>query len=202
MSASDKNGRRRELEAGLKLNPTDAPTLVGLSQIASQLGDHNQALALLDQAFLKSPDDVHIRHARAIEMLLAGKEAPADKEFDALSAKDLTASELNELCWSKALANVALDRALEECDRSLAKDESPATHDSKGTVLLRQSRFDDAIEEFDTAMRDGEFAAPLYGRSIAYARKGDQTKSDADAAKATKLTPGIERIYAYYGLVR
>ncbi|HEU4957462.1 MAG TPA: DUF3857 domain-containing protein [Sphingomicrobium sp.] len=202
LSASDKNGRRRELDAGLKLNPTDAPTLVGLSQIASQLGDHNQALALLDQAFLKSPDDVHIRHARAIEMLLAGKEAPADKEFDALSAKDLTASELNELCWSKALANVALDRALEECDRSLAKDESPATHDSKGTVLLRQSRFDDAIEEFDTAMRDGEFAAPLYGRSIAYARKGDQTKSDADAAKATKLTPGIERIYAYYGLVR
>ena len=202
LPAADKAGRRRELDAALKLDPSDEPTLVGLSQIASQLGDHAQALALLDQAFLKSPDNVSIRHARAVAMMQAGKKAPADKEFETLAAKDLTASELNELCWSKALANIALDRALDECNRSLAKDESPATHDSKATVLLRQSRIDDAIAEFDLAMKNGEFAAPLYGRAIAFARKGDRAKSDADAAKALQLAPGIDRTYGYYGLTR
>ncbi|HKN42121.1 MAG TPA: tetratricopeptide repeat protein, partial [Sphingomicrobium sp.] len=198
----DKEARRHELDAALKLGPSDPPALVGLAQIASQLGDHAQALALLDQAFLKSPDDVGIRHARAVEMMLAGKKDPADREFDALLAKDLTAPELNNMCWAKALANVALDRALDECNRSLAKDESSATHDSKATVLLRQSRLDDAIKEYDLAMKSGEFASPLYGRSLAYARKGDRAKSDADAAKALQLAPGIDRTYGYFGLSR
>ena len=31
------------------------------------------------------------------------------------------AGDLNELCWQKAVANVALDRALEECDAAIAK---------------------------------------------------------------------------------
>lgn len=202
LPAADEVGRRRELDAAMKLDPSDGPTLVGLSQIASQLGDHAQALSLLDQAFLKSPDDVYVRHARAVAMLKAGKTAPAEKEFEALSAKELTAAELNGFCWSKALANVALDRALEDCNRSLAKHERAATHDSKATVLLRQSRFDEAIKEYDLAMQHGEFAAPLYGRAIAYARKGDKAKSDADAAKALQLAPEIERNYGYYGLTR
>jgi tetratricopeptide (TPR) repeat protein len=202
LPAADKQARMKELDAALKLGPSDAPSLVGLADIASQLGDHARALQLLDQAFLRSPDDVGIRHRRAIEMLLAGKTDAANREFDALAAKDLTAVQLNNFCWAKALANVALDRALDECNRSLAKDDSSATHDSKATVLLRQGRLDEAIKEYDQAVSHGEFAAPLYGRALAYARKGDRGKSDADALKATKLAPGIDRTYGYYGMVR
>ena len=202
LPAADKTARRKELDAALKLNPADAPSLSALAQLASQLGDHATSLQLLDQAFLRSPDNIAVRHDRAIAMLQAGKADAANREFDAISAKDLTALELNNLCWSKALANVALDRALQECDRSLAKDDRPATHDSKATVLLRQARFDDAIKEFDTALKGEEFAAPLYGRALAYARKGDRAKSDADAAKALQMAPGIDRTYSYYGLVR
>jgi len=202
LPATDKATRQKEVEAALKLNPVDAPSLSALAEISSQLGDHNRALQLLDQAFLRSPDDIHVRHARAMEMMLAGKTEAANREFNALSAKDLTATELKNMCASKALANVALERALEECNRSLAKDDRPETHDSKATVLLRQSKFDEAIKEFDVALGDGEYAPPLYGRALAYARKGDRTKSDADAQKAIKLAPGIDRTYAYYGLVR
>lgn len=202
LPATDKASRLKELEAALKLDPSDAPSLSALAQIAIQLSEYNRAVQLLDQAFLRAPDDVTVRHSRAVAMLLAGKTDAANREFDAFSAKDLTAIELNELCWAKALANAALDRALEECNRSLAKDDRSAVHDSKAMVLLRQSRFDEAIKEFDLALSSGDSPASLYGRSIAYARKGDRTKSDADAAKATKLAPGIDRTYAYYGLVR
>jgi tetratricopeptide (TPR) repeat protein len=202
LPAADKQARMKELEAALKLNPSDAPALAGLADIASQLGDHARALQLLDQAFLKSPDDVRIRNQRAVEMMLAGKTEAANREFDALAAKDLTADQLNSMCWAKALANAALDRALDECNRSLAKDDSGATHDSKAVVLLRQSRFDEAIKEFDIALNNGERPASLYGRALAYAGKGDKTKALAEAARAKKLSPGIDRFYSYYGLVQ
>ena len=144
----------------------------------------------------------HIRHARAVALHLANKVDAAKREFDALADKDLSAEELNNLCWTKALANVALDRALEECNRALAKDESFAFHDSKAVVYLRQSRLDEAIAEFDLALKNGEVAASLYGRAIAYARKGDRARSDADAAQALKIAPGIERTYGHYGFTR
>lgn len=202
LPASDKSARRKELDAAVKLNPADARSLNALAQLAIQLGEYDRALQLLDQAFLKSPDDLAIRHTRAVALMLAKKADAANREFDAISAKDLTAPELNNLCWTKALANVALDRALDECNRSLAKDDSFAAHDSKAVVLLRQSRLDEAIAEFDLALKGGEFAAALYGRALANARKGDRAKSDADAAEAMKLAPGIERTYESYGLVR
>ena len=200
LPATDKAARKKELDAALKLNPSDAAALSSLAELASQLGEHAQALQLLDQAFLKSPDDVNIRHRRAIEMQLLGKTDAANREFDAIAAKDLNAAELNNLCWTKALANVALERALAECDRSLAKDENFAAHDSKAMVLYRQSRFDDAIKEFELALGDRDRAASLYGRALAYSRKGDKSKAAADAAQAKKLEPGIDRTYAYYGL--
>lgn len=202
LPAADKPARRKELEAALKLNPSDARSLMALAELAGQLGEYDRAVQLLDQAFLRSPDDVEVRHARAIALLRAEKTDAANREFEALVAKDLNATELNNLCWTKALANVALDRALDECNRSLAKDESFATHDSKAMVLLRQSKFDEAIAEFNIALKNGDVAASLYGRSLAYAAKGDRAKSDADADKAMKLSPGIDRTYAYHGLSR
>ena len=202
LPAADKAARKKELEAALKLAPTDARSLTALSEIAGQLGEFDRAVQLLDQAFLRSPDDMDIRHARAIALLRANRTDAANREFDALAAKDLSANDLNSLCWNKALANVALDRALDECNRSLAKNDSFATHDSKAVVLLRQSKFDEAIAEFNIALKNGDVPASLYGRALAYAAKGDSAKSDADAAKAMKLSPGIDRTYAYNGLTR
>ena len=51
-------------------------------------------------------------------------------------------------------------------------------------------------------MKNGEFAAALYGRALGHAGKGDRAKSDADAAQAMKLAPGIDRTYEFYGLTR
>ena len=198
----DIKGRRAALDAAFSLNPVDTTSLVSMAHIAMQLGDPRRALALLDQAFLKSPDDLQIRHTRAVAMSLAGQSQAAQREFDALAARDLSASEFNSLCWVKAIANTALDRALSECDRSLGLEESRATRDSKGMVLLRLGRWDDSIREYDAALDKDDRPYSLYGRAIALARKGDRVRSDADAARALKLSPSIERIYGYYGLTR
>lgn len=202
LPARDTKARRAALDAALALDPADAAALAGMAEIAVQLGDPARALSLLDQAFLKSPDNLVIRHSRAVAMALSGKTRAAETEFDTLAAKELSADELNSLCWDKAVANTALDRALRECDRSLALDDSPATHDSRGLVLLRLGRWDDAAREYDAALRNKEFSFALYGRAIAHARKGDRARSDADAARALKLSPLIEQLYGFYGLTR
>ena len=202
LPARDVKARRAALDLALALNPADTTSLVSLAEIAIQLGEPQRALSLLDQAFLKSPDDIRIRHRRAVAMSLAGKAQAAEREFDALAKRELSASELNSLCWDKAVANTALDRALGECDRSLAMADSRATRDSKGMVLVRLARWDDAIREYDAALEKEEFPFALYGRAIALARKGDRARSDADAARALKLSPSIERIYGHYGLTR
>ena len=198
----DKKARRAALDAAIALNPVDSTSLLHMAQMAMELGDPARALGLFDQAFLKSPDDIQVRHARAVAMSLAGKAQAAEREFDALGARDLSANELNSLCWGKATANTALDRALRECDRSLALEDSRATRDSKGMVLVRLGRWDDAIREYDAALEEGDRPYALFGRAIALSRKGDRVRSDADAARALKLSPSIERIYGAYGLTR
>ena len=96
------------------------------------------------------------------------------------------------------MANVELNRALGECEKSLAMQDRPATHDSKAFVLLRLKRFDDAIREYDLSLVSGDRASALFGRSLAYAHLGKAPQSSDDSAKALKLDPQIGRQFVSY----
>ncbi|MEQ7873075.1 DUF3857 domain-containing protein [Sphingomonas sp. ASV193] len=199
---TDKAGRARELDAALKLELKDVQTMVMLADIAARLGEHAKSVELYDRAFLKSPDDLNLRSNRAVELERAGRKADAVQEYDAIEAKAATSIDLNNLCWAMAIADVEIDRALKVCNKSLDKSAMRATSDSRGLVMLRLKRTDDAIADYTAALAGGDSPSSLYGRAIAYARKGDKAKSDADAAAALKLDPTIDRTYAGYGLSR
>jgi tetratricopeptide (TPR) repeat protein len=200
LAIDDKAGRRRELDAGLKLDPRDPAALTALAGVARDLGDFDSQVSLLDKAFLLAPDSLEIRGQRAVALAQAGRTKDAEREFEAIAAKDLTAPDWNNQCWFKAVASVELIRALDECDKSIAAQDLPATHDSRALVLLRLERFADAIAAYDAALAAGDIADALYGRSIAYARIGKKPESDADAAKAMSLDPLVARRFALYGL--
>ena len=172
MPLTDREGRRRELDTALKLNPRDPWALSGLAVLARDLGDFAKQLALMDQAFLQVPDNVAVRGQRAIALAQAGRADDATKEFEAIVAKDLSAEEWNNQCWYKVVANIELNRALAECEKSLSKQDQASTHDSKAFVFLRLKRFEDAIKEFDLSLAGGDNASALYGRSLAYGRLG------------------------------
>lgn len=196
LAVGDRAGMQRELDAAVKFDPKDARALMAVAELARQLGHFEQQLAMLDKAFLLAPDNLEVRSSRAVALELAGRKRDALREFDALAAKNPAPSEWNALCWHKAIANIELTRALEECDRSIAAVDVAATHDSRALVLLRLGRFEEAIKEYDLALGGGDFAASLYGRSIAYARAGKKAESEADAAKALKLDPLIAQQYS------
>jgi tetratricopeptide (TPR) repeat protein len=199
---TDRAGRLHDLDAATKLATRNAGTLSELADVAAQLGDHARSVDLYDKAFLRAPDDLNLRINRAVALERAGRKDEAIEEYSAIEGKAANAIDLNNICWAMAIANVEIDRALKNCDKSLDLASSSATSDSRGLVMLRLKRIDDAIKDYSSALANNDSPSSLYGRAIAYARKGDKSKSDADAARALKLDPTIDQTYAEYGLTR
>jgi tetratricopeptide (TPR) repeat protein len=108
---------------------------------------------------------------------------------------------LNNRCYVRALANVALDGALADCEKALALKAQPGMYDSRGLVHLRLGQLNEAITDFDTVLaNDSNDAKALFQRGIAKRRNGDVAGGDADIAAATALKPGIADDLKVFGL--
>lgn len=131
--------------------------------------------------------------------------------------EDDKATALNDRCWIRARANRDLHQALDDCTRALDLTPSfwaltgshiglqvprdPDILDSRGLVYLRLGRLDDAIADYDAALRhDPKMPTSLYGRGIAELRLGKIARGDADLAAATKLDAGIADKFEHMGL--
>jgi tetratricopeptide (TPR) repeat protein len=79
------------------------------------------------------------------------------------------------------------------------RDYEPAV-DSLALVKLRLGKFDEAIALYDRAISRKDSAASYMGRALAYARKGDPVHAQADLAAALTVDPGVEALFAQYGL--
>jgi len=109
----------------------------------------------------------------------------------------------NGRCWDRALGGVALEQALDDCERSLKLKVQPATLDSRGMVYLKMRRFDESFASYDAAVRMApSMSSPLYGRGLARRGKGDAAGSETDLEAAARLDPGIVETYRRYGFDR
>jgi tetratricopeptide (TPR) repeat protein len=199
---SDLQGRRADFESALKLDPTSDEALIALASVLRKSGESATAIARISDRLKNKPGDQQLLLARGIAYASEGRNDLADKDFAATRTKADTAISLNELCWAKAVAGVALATALAECDASLAMaPELPAAIDSRAFVLLRLGRLDEALAAYDRALAlTPTLSASLYGRAIVHARKGDKARSEADAAAARKTYPDVDADFASYGM--
>lgn len=197
---TDVAGQLADLDAALKLE-------AGLAEAPASTGNPNQrhtvadALATLQQAAIDAFDAMALAK-RGIVHERAGQAALAARDFVAARAAAKTPATLNEICWEKATAGVALELALKECDAALAlAPDSPPIVDSRALVLLRLGRIDEAIAAYGKAIaKMPTGASSLYGRGIAEARKGDKAAADRDMAAALKANPDIKDDYDGYGV--
>lgn len=200
----DVAGRSADIDAALKLNPTMLEALNEKATLLQDAGDIDGAIDIWSAAIKSSSERSDLLANRGIAYVKQGLQTLADKDFaDARSmAKDAAA--LNNLCWEKATAGVALDSALADCDAALAKSPDVAgILDSRGLVLLRLGRIDEAIAEYDRALAKSQNnSSSLFGRAIAWSRKGDKAKSDADATAARNADADIDATFEKYGLKR
>jgi tetratricopeptide (TPR) repeat protein len=148
---------------------------------------------LYDAVVAREPENDDYLLARGIERWRLGQHEEAEKDFAAAADHAIGAGQLNNLCYLKAAAGIALERALEECDKSLRlAPDAPATLDSRATVLLQMGRYADAKAEYDRALAAMPTLAPsLLGRAVARFKLGDSKGAKADLAAARKQDKDI-----------
>jgi tetratricopeptide (TPR) repeat protein len=199
---ADVAGRMADLEAALALEPKNTDALLKKLHLQVGQADYANAVAGYTALIERLPGQKMLHLLRGIAYAKAGDIGRSREDFAMARDKTTDAGVLNNLCWTKAISGVALEIALEECDAALVREaDSAAILDSRAFVLLRLGRLDDAIAGYDKALlKAANLPTANFGRAIAWSRKGDQAKADADFSEARKLRPLIDEEFARYGV--
>jgi tetratricopeptide (TPR) repeat protein len=198
------SARTADIERAIKLEPQSLGAKMAMGELLDETRDYARAIETWSAVLAMDPKTSSALIARGVDYARTGQQAFAEKDFAASRSADPSASNLNGLCWKKATANLMLASALADCDAALAKSPtSRAILDSRGFVLFRLGRFDDAIVAYDAALAKApREPASLFGRGLAYAARGDKAKADADFTAAAAITSEIDEEFAGYGLRR
>jgi tetratricopeptide (TPR) repeat protein len=198
----DMAGRNADIEAALKLDPKSSDALIAKADLQQEGGNYVAAIRTLSAALTLAPDNGSILVQRGIAYSRSGQAALASSDFAAARAKATEAIQFNALCWEKGTAGVVLATALADCDAGLAKTpNNPALLDSRAFVLLRLGQLDAAIQQYDRAIASRPHqATSLFGRAVAWSRKGDKAKSDADLSAALNADAGVRSQFQRYGV--
>jgi TonB family protein len=202
-SRSDLAGRRADIESALKLNPDSAPGTVALVQLQLDSADYKAAIQTTTAALAARSTDISLLLRRAIAYQKDDQDSLAQWDLKTARAVAVSASSLNNVCWTLATANIALEQALDACDAAIAKDPLEAMYlDSRGFVLLRLGRYGEALDSYNEALKSAptEFNS-LYGRAIAEQRQHDTQRADADVAAALALDARVAESFSAYGVV-
>jgi tetratricopeptide (TPR) repeat protein len=199
----DVAARLRDVDGALRLEPKSADALSMQGAIYADAGDIDNAIAAYTASLAIQPDAIGARLGRAAAFAKGGRTADALRDIAQARAKAAgSADRLNEICWSGATHNIALDDALADCTAALRlTPRFSAALDSRGFVNLRLGRLDDALADYNAALAlTPDQPASLYGRGLTEMRKGLTGRGAADLASARALAPGIDDEFRGYGV--
>ena len=173
MGAKDAARAQEDLEAARKLAAGDARMILRIGGIYAANGAFEAALKDYDTWLAARPNDPSVPTI------------------------------LNERCWTRARWGRQLDLALADCDLALKRGgRNSGFMDSRGWVLLRMGRLDEAIGQYDAAIKaQPKQAWSIYGRGLAKLRKGDKAGAKADIAAAKAIEPAVAENAKRAGLV-
>lgn len=193
---------RRDIDAALRIAPRDRDLIVARAferiatgDVAGALADAETAVSLtppgsLDNMALLSLFERANRPDRALALI---------DRIIALHRQDKAlGSLLNARCWWRGLANVSLDKALDDCDDAIRRDgRTPAYLDSRAMVKFRLRDYAGALSDFDGALAAiPNLPSSLYLRGLTRKAIGQVASGDEDIAAAQALDPVIARRFA------
>lgn len=197
----DVAGKIADLDKAAALDPKDIGVPARKAELLARQKRFPEAIAVYDALIATHPDQTGIVMSRGMVKMKAGQADAGRKDITAGFPASLSAIERNNRCWSLATEGMALDTALAECSKAAAAEpQTPAILDSRAFILLRLGRLDEAIADYDKALASSMQPTSLYGRGVAYMRRGDKTKGEADMAAAAKADPTIAASFAKWGV--
>lgn len=183
------------------IDPQFAPAYSNRGLIYHYEHDDAHAIAELNQAIRLVPRSALDFNNRSLAY--TGAHDPAHAIADSNEAIRLQPNNptwLNTRCWARAVWGQELDRALADCDASIAIQSDPSTLDTRGLVHLRRGEFQAAFDDFDAALRSNSaLTTSLYGRGVALMRLGRVADGQADILAATQRDQDVRAKYADYG---
>jgi tetratricopeptide (TPR) repeat protein len=187
----------------IEINPKDADAYKNRGYAYDAKGDFDRAIADFTKAIEINPKDADAYNNR-------GSVYETKGDFDRAIADFMKAIEIDpkdadayiNRCWLRATANRDLTLAFADCDTGLRLAPNDANGlDSRAFLYLRLGRLDEAIADYDAALKTNpRLASSLYGRGLAKQKKGDQAGGDTDVAAARAIQADIADQYAKYGM--
>ncbi|HUN28052.1 MAG TPA: tetratricopeptide repeat protein [Steroidobacteraceae bacterium] len=181
----------------LELKPDDLPALIARARLRVTGRDASGARADLDAAdglAAKQSDD---RLEMGVLYLRSRLYAPAVKEFDlwiqSHPEDSRKADALNDRCWTRALWEQDLRKALGDCNTALRlRPNAVAFLDSRALVRMRLGELGDAIRDYDAVLKaEPKSTWSLYARGVAELRMGMTAAGNADIGAATAQHPTV-----------
>jgi tetratricopeptide (TPR) repeat protein len=202
MAKTDQVSAIRDILAAQELEPDSKEVLDQLVEIRLLRKEYDAALRDVSEAQASGGKFSDMLRLRATIFEKSGKFDDALAEMGkAIVAAPGNADLLNELCWMKATNNKALDSALKDCTKAIALLDDPyQALDSRGFVFLRLNKYDDAISDFEAALKaKPDLPASLFGRGLAKMAKGDVASGQIDMKAAIALQGDLVKTYSGYG---
>jgi tetratricopeptide (TPR) repeat protein len=192
--------RLADIDVALAKEPGNPAALWARVHVLEDSGDHAGAIAAYTAQLKKTTnigERAHLTTNRGVQYWLAGNEALARRDFDAVMSDEPDSNTLNEYCWALAVARIELQKALTACDRALkVAPKDPAYLDSRAFVLLQLGRLDESIATYDQALAIApRLGASIYGRAFAKNLRCKCADSNPDIEKALRLYPGVNRVF-------
>jgi len=199
---TDLAGRHADLDAALAIDPNSNVALMTRAALYLYEKDYTKGLADADAVLAKTPADPQALNLRAI---ILGQLKRYDEQMVTLNAElkldPNNAAALNSLCWSRAVRNVELDKALDNCNAAIGLSPKANYYDSRALVFLRLGKLDDALADYTAALaKTPDLARSLYGRGLVKIRKGQVEDGKADIAKALSINPQAGDAFKDMGL--
>ena len=198
---SDFAARRNDLEAALNIEPDSVPANLGLLRLEIEAKRWDAVIAVASGAMARKSmkdEKQFLLLSRGVAYAKRDSQELAGADFDAARMMATTAVELNNLCYEMAVQNVALQRAMEMCDASLAQaPDAVHTLDSKAFTLMRMRQYRQALPLYEGLIKASpEDASFLYGRGVALYRLGDKAAGKRDIKAALAMNAGVGDYYA------
>jgi len=192
-----------DADAALKIDPNQESAIVAKALLAETDRRWSDEAGFLGRALKIDPHDGVALAARAgVEL---EKKAEPQARLDLAEARRFGAGApyvLNLVCYEAAMRGFELDQALTDCDAAVKLAPKAADIlDSRGFVLLRLKRDDEAIAQYDTVLTLEPFTAEsLLGRSLAERRRGRAADADRDLQAALAADPKVSDEFKRYGV--
>jgi tetratricopeptide (TPR) repeat protein len=203
----NKYDHRRAIESldqAIKLDPTCSFSFMNRGEAYELKGDHDRAIADFNRVidFDPPPADASRLVSRGYAYLMTREYEKAMVDLNkALKLDPRNPFAFYNRCGLRIIIG-ALDEAMADCGEAsrIRPDVAPVL-DSLALIYLRKGAFDDAITNYDAALRnDAKHAYSLYGRGLARRMKGEVAGGEADIAAAKAIYPRVSQYMVRYGL--